>query len=143
MLTAKVLLENTPEKVRKRTSSPRIRIIKDDLDSAKRKVNYRTIYTRTSLGNDQSSGDSYTLVIRNHGTKANPTNLKFNANSQIWCHCSCPYFTYYLEVALTLYKSSSFYNTNRKLPKIRNPKLVPYLCKHLHITLLNLIKRDR
>jgi hypothetical protein len=59
-----------------------------------------------------------------HGSK----NL---ATSRIWLHCSCPFFLYYLEVALTARKSSSVINSNGAYPRMRNPQLRPYLCKHL------------
>jgi len=39
--------------------------------------------------------------------------------------------TYNLEVALARYNSSSVRSSNGDLPRIRNPKMIPYLCKHL------------
>ena len=51
--------------------------------------------------------------------------------SPVWCHCSCEYFQFYLEVALTIKGSSSIINSTKQLPLDRNPRLLPYLCKHL------------
>jgi len=49
----------------------------------------------------------------------------------VWVWCSCPYFLFFLEVALTRRKSSAVVNSNGRLPIVRNPRLIPYLCKHL------------
>lgn len=49
----------------------------------------------------------------------------------IWVHCSCPFFTFTCETALTLMGSSSIINSTGDKPKIRNPRQRPYLCKHL------------
>lgn len=48
-----------------------------------------------------------------------------------WVRCTCPYFLYYLEVALTRHNSSDIKYSNGAYPMIRNPKVTPYLCKHL------------
>lgn len=140
MLMAKQLLALTPKKVGDRAVHPNIRIIKNEVASGKK---YRQVYTRTSLNNPDSTGDSYTLILRNHGTKNNPSDFKFTGDSQIWCHCSCPYFTYYLEVVLKLHGSSEVYNAIKRVPKVTNPKLRPYLCKHLFSTLLYMMNKDR
>lgn len=52
-------------------------------------------------------------------------------NDNAWVHCSCPWFTFFCEVALTLKKSSSIKNSNGELPKETNPRLKPWVCKHL------------
>ncbi len=49
----------------------------------------------------------------------------------VWVWCNCPYFLYYLEVALTRVGSSSIRNSNGKPPTVRNPHMHAYLCKHL------------
>jgi len=51
--------------------------------------------------------------------------------SKAWVHCDCPYFRYYVEVALAAQKSSDVIASNGQFPKIRNPNMRPYLCKHL------------
>lgn len=55
----------------------------------------------------------------------------FGKNGALWCTCSCEYFTYNLEVALSLKGSSSLLNSNGKLPNIKNPRYIPYVCKHI------------
>jgi len=138
MLTVAQLLKLTPPKVRYRASYPRIRIIED-----KPSGKYRKIYTRTALGNQESSGDSYTQTIRIHGTKKSPTDFLLKPESSFWCHCSCPYFTYYLEVVLQLHGSSRIRNSNGNMPKITNPRLRPYLCKHLFALSLYMMNKDK
>lgn len=138
MLTVEQLIKMTPAKVRYRASYPRIRIIED-----KPKSKYRQLFTRTALGNNESTGDSYTQSIRIHGTKKQPGEFKIEPKSLIWCHCSCPYFTYYLEVVLKLYGSSTIRNSNGNMPRIRNQKLRPYLCKHLYSLTVYLMNHDK
>ena len=53
------------------------------------------------------------------------------AESKIWAHCSCPYYTFNVEVVNSLKKSSDVINSNGELPVIRNPRMLPHLCKHL------------
>ena len=138
MLNIKQLLNLTPAKVRYRSSYPRIRVIED-----KPRSKYRHIYTRVSLGNVESTGDSYTQTIRCHGTKKNSGDFILSPDSLLWVHCSCPYFTYYLETVLHLHGSSRIYNSNGGMPRITNPKLRPYLCKHLYATTLDLLAKDK
>ncbi len=51
-----------------------------------------------------------------------------------WVFCSCQYFTYNLEVALTRQNTSSIKFSNGQMPRVRNPRMVPHLCKHLVLT---------
>lgn len=48
-----------------------------------------------------------------------------------WVFCSCQYFTFNLEVALTRQNSSSIKFSNGQLPRERNVRMIPHLCKHL------------
>lgn len=54
-----------------------------------------------------------------------------NVNTRVWCSCSCPYFLYHCEVALTLRGSSSIIFSNGKMPNQTNPRRIPYVCKHV------------
>jgi hypothetical protein len=49
-----------------------------------------------------------------------------------WIHCSCEYWLFYLEVALSTKGSSSIINSNGEYPAIRNPHLQPHVCKHVY-----------
>ena len=57
-----------------------------------------------------------------------------SVTTPVWAWCDCPYFMYYLEVALTKYGCSSIKSSNGKPPVVRNPQNLPYLCKHLVLT---------
>lgn len=50
----------------------------------------------------------------------------------IMCNCSCPYFTYTLEVSLTRAGASVLLYSNGASPNVRNPRNETYLCKHLY-----------
>lgn len=54
-----------------------------------------------------------------------------NQASTVWVSCSCPYWLFYCEVATARTGSSSVIYSNGDLPIVRNPTMVPYLCKHL------------
>lgn len=51
--------------------------------------------------------------------------------SKIWASCSCPYYLYHVEVALTKRGSADINYSNGQLPKITNPRLVSHACKHI------------
>jgi|APGre2960657505_1045072.scaffolds.fasta_scaffold01006_13 hypothetical protein len=136
----KSLIKLTPQKVRYRASYPKILYLDDKVDKS---GEYRTIFAKLGLGNEESTGDVYTLNLRCHGTKKNPTDFILVPDSLVWLHCSCPYFTYYLETVLQLHGSSQIYNSNGNLPKITNPRLRPYLCKHLYALSIVMMDRDK
>jgi hypothetical protein len=50
---------------------------------------------------------------------------------RVWVQCSCPHFLYNLEYALARRKASTITYSNGMYPHLTNPKLVPFLCKHL------------
>lgn len=54
--------------------------------------------------------------------------------TEVWCWCSCPYYTYNLEVVLARYNSSTIRYSNGQRPIVRNPRMIPHLCKHLVLT---------
>ena len=48
-----------------------------------------------------------------------------------WVSCSCPYFLFHCEVALSGNDSSSVVYSNGAKPSITNPLLLPVICKHI------------
>lgn len=48
-----------------------------------------------------------------------------------WASCSCPYFLYHCEVALSDKQSSSILFSNGARPSLTNPLLLPVICKHI------------
>jgi hypothetical protein len=59
-----------------------------------------------------------------------PTKTKL-AESRVWLSCSCGYFIYNVETVNALHKSSDVLNSNGDMPVVRNPRMIPHLCKHL------------
>lgn len=53
-------------------------------------------------------------------------------NSPLWVTCDCAFFLYNCEVALARAGSSSVIHSNGKRPVVTNPKLIPYVCKHVY-----------
>jgi len=62
-------------------------------------------------------------------------------NPDMWVHCSCPAFLYNNEVALAYHGSSEVITSNGRYPKIKNPMMDAYLCKHLVCILARAKKR--
>ena len=52
-------------------------------------------------------------------------------NPDVWVHCSCPLFKFSLETCLAYHGSSEIKESNGRYPRIKNPDMDPYLCKHL------------
>ncbi len=58
-----------------------------------------------------------------------------NANDlPVYVTCSCPAFRYYSEVALMSKNNTDQIESNGQFPKINNPNMEPYICKHLFAT---------
>ena len=49
-------------------------------------------------------------------------------NSLFWVSCSCPWFLFNCEVALTIHQSSWLIYSNGVLPVVRNPQFLPWSC---------------
>jgi hypothetical protein len=45
--------------------------------------------------------------------------------------CECPYFMFYCEYALTQHGASRIFFSNGAPPVDKNPRLIPWVCKHL------------
>jgi len=129
MLKLSSLLKLTPKKIIDRSRNASVRIYKSFLDVDEEGEHKKVICLVTA-------NDGIRKVIFKF-YDINITNL---VHSRVWLHCSCPYFLYYVEVALTARGSSSVINSNGKYPKIRNPSLVPYACKHVYASVRHAIK---
>lgn len=54
-------------------------------------------------------------------------------NTPCWVFCTCPFFKFHSAWVLsTNYGSSELKDCDDKPPKITNPGMKPYVCKHLH-----------
>ncbi len=56
-----------------------------------------------------------------------------NMGTKVWCWCSCPYFKYHCEVALSEKGSSSIVQSNGQRPRFTNPTMEPRCCKHVFL----------
>ena len=97
----------------------------------------RSIY---DLDRDKKPYRKVLAKSRDMNTKSDPTKImtfrfygmhRAIMDDQCWVSCSCEFFTYNLEVALTTQGSSSVINSNGNMPIKRNPNTKPALCKHL------------
>lgn len=52
--------------------------------------------------------------------------------SNVEVSCSCEAFLYWCEVALEKKDASVVMFSNGQLPIVRNPKMIPFMCKHLY-----------
>jgi hypothetical protein len=126
MLTVKEILRVTPKAVKERSKT--VKIIKV------RKAVIATDKTFFFL-NARTVNDAYDCqVILETFEKLSKNKV---LNSDTWVHCSCPFYQYHSEHALWKKGSSSRLLTHKHLPgqgvtgvKV-NPKLIPYVCKHL------------
>jgi len=119
------LIQLTPKPVVDRARSCISRVLYNRVrDSDDAGFKYLEVILRSRC---QDSDHSYLTVVRfdRFGVIKNPV------HHPTWVRCSCPYFLYYVEVALSRHGSTSVYYSNGMYPMIRNPKLRPYMCKHL------------
>ena len=122
MLYLSQLLRLTPAKIRRNAQRVRISKVKASLDvDEKGPHKYFTADAKALDGVRH-------VTIRLYGPAAADGAMKLN--NPVWVHCSCPYHKYYVEVALAARGSSSVLLSNGRFPKIRNPGMRPYLCKH-------------
>ena len=57
--------------------------------------------------------------------------LKSPLFKTLWCSCSCEYFLFHCEFALTQHGASSIINSNGEPPVVTNPRMIPKVCKHV------------
>lgn len=86
---------------------------------------YKTIF-RFPL--NQSTGQPY-----DSGVGAN--------DLPVYVTCSCPAFRYYSEVALMAKNNTDQIESNGQFPKVNNPNMEPYVCKHLFATAKDAMQR--
>ena len=56
---------------------------------------------------------------------------EISRSTPMWCQCSCQYFCFFCEVALTKHGSSKVKFSNGASPVYTNPRLRPCACKHI------------
>jgi len=111
-----VMLRSTPSAIIKRSKDCKARLRK----TLTRKDETDKIYKEFKfIVKCRGSGEPKECIIRMYeGDKA-------------WVHCSCSWFKYNAEVALSIRGSSDIISSSGKMPKKTNPTLKPWICKHL------------
>jgi hypothetical protein len=133
-LTLRQLIRTTPSEVRARSADCRVISRNYGIGSRegfkRSRPKYPTYYNEMRVMTRCSTEKRYSY-IRFYG----PPEL----TTPVWVWCSCEYFAYYIEWVLAKYNSSTISSgyANRGVrilnqpPRVRNPKQIPYMCKHL------------
>lgn len=128
MLFLHTLMRTTPNNIVRNAAQVKIRkqsaYIERD-DEGEHKVYTATV--RTQLPGKKVRH----VVIKFYGSRTAGGRMKKQNKHPCWVHCDCEYFLYYLEVALAARGSSNVITSNGAFPQVRNPRMRPYLCKHL------------
>lgn len=114
------LIQNTPLDVRRRANRCIARLAVKPMDRGS-----KAVASYVSSCPVTGSALDHTCTIHWYSVGAHST------DAQVWLTCSCAYFLYYLEVALARYGNTSIINSDGSAPVEKNPRQVPYLCKHL------------
>lgn len=82
---------------------------------------------------DDEGGIFVQAIVRSQETGIpHECEIHFYDRNYVWVTCSCEYFRYHCEVALERRKSSDIIESNGRLPRITNKRMVSHLCKHLY-----------
>lgn len=122
MYTLKQLIEFTPREIIKNSKSVQVTITRSVMDFDKTGEAFKKIQLKAR--DPKGSGKNKIMTLRLYGGNKNVLNDK------AWCHCSCEYFTFNLEVALTARGSSTVINSNGNYPVEKNPGMKGHMCKH-------------
>lgn len=156
-ITPKAVLAATDHglpKVRVKASKGNAQILLDRMEKPDDRVRStvagnkcRGIYLRTRLTTSGSSKMYHSCAIKIFGSLKDPKEYMMRTDSKLWLHCHCPFFLYYCEQALVKYKASSKYECDftKRRPereKQRNPNLAPWICKHLYVSILTMMRME-
>jgi len=130
MFTLKRLMNNTPQIVRTRARLCSSKILQispgEEFDEFKYLVKCTDGYRQVTL-RDFSGG--------------------MTPQSEVWVSCTCPYFLFTVEWAIAKRTgrppSADILYCNGRPPVIRNPRYLPYMCKHLYHVTKNLSRDAR
>jgi len=147
-ITPYQVLQLTPRPVRKRSVQGRVTILKDTKEKPTSRSQCRSIYMRVSLRNTDSSHLYHSCAIKIYGSSKDAKQYLMRPNSRMWVHCHCPYFLFYCEEALWRVKATDLIDCDPSLrvsdPKRqRNPRLIPYVCKHLYAAITSLLQAEK
>ena len=96
-----------------------------------------TVYSTNTAdgGTKRGAPRKYKAVV------ASQDNQKKLSEGPVIVSCQCDYFTYTCEVALAKRGAAKVSQSNGENPDVRNPKMIPTPCKHLHKLLTLIVKR--
>jgi hypothetical protein len=149
MKTLEQMMSNTPSDVvdRSRRTNAEVISVKS---SRQRGVQTLVFVVRVQAHTEETY---YDVVIELYPTEVHKdVFMKPSFKNPAWVHCSCPFFLFNCEYALVRNGSSDFLRhnsktgkvptfSNKKRPDVTNPKLVPYLCKHLYRASPEVVKK--
>ena len=149
MKTLEQMMSNTPSDVVERSKKTNARILRSS-SSRKKDVETLVFVIRCQANTEKTF---YDVTVELYPTEVHK-NVFVNPGfkNPAWVHCSCPFFLFNCEYALVKHGSSDFLKHNSKTgdvpkfsngkpPVVTNPKLVPYLCKHLYRAAPEAVKR--
>jgi hypothetical protein len=147
-ITPYALLQLTPRPVRKRARNAKPTVVLDKKEKPTSRSQCRSIYMRVALRNSDSTGMYHACLIKIYGSSKDPRQYLMRPDSKLWVHCRCPYFLFYCEQALTRIKASSIYEceVDKRVTdprRQRNPRLIPYACKHIYAAITGLLHSER
>lgn len=130
MLTLKNLIDMTPDPMKRRSNTVSFTIkssvFDEDDNGIYKKVVIKAVATTITR----------IITFKLYKVKSG----KITINSPTWVHCSCENYLYQWEVSNTARGSSSVINSNGNMPRIRNPRLRPGLCKHAYAAAIAALK---
>jgi hypothetical protein len=121
MLPIIQLVQRTPQNIQNNAKHVTAQVVSVFNDVDHNGLEHKVVLIK-ALGN--TIGRYVVYKIYNADGKRGPAN-------KVWVTCSCEYWLYYCEVAVDAKGSTSILKSNGEMPKIRNPGMVPHLCKHL------------
>lgn len=108
------------------------RLHRDSIPKKARKVQVK--FTECE---DDDEGGRYVLAtcVSDSGI-ARECEIHIYDRNKVWVTCECEYFRYHCEVANQRRGSSDILESNGKLPRVTNRRMVSHLCKHLYACFL-------
>lgn len=135
-LTLRQLLEITPTSIKTRAAT---QVLVLTASKGKTEDGRGIVIAKT-----KSKTPTVTAVPREHVTVIESLDgYKISeSGAHVKVSCDCGFFTFVCEYALTKYGASTIKYCNGQPPNITNPEERPFLCKHLAILGLALLRRN-
>ena len=143
MLKMKTLIRLTPNKVRLRSRPLRMYWRKKGVDryDKRRNSDYRLYKMHSKPPRSNKTQQIFTQWVRVYPQTG--SGRRSVTSQRVWVRCSCEFFMYNCEFALTQRGCASIRYSNGRPARITNPGNVPYLCKHLYKMMANVIRQEQ